>query len=687
MSHFKVLLRRLLSMWFELRGQGGLLSQWGGVIGAIWVLLAVVGIGLLWHLKTLGETLTQTLVLQGADINASVMEEVRKYYSSNVIGPLRGIGIEVTSDYATKTHAIPLPATMAIEVGGRLRDKIQGVDVRLYGDHTFLGQSVGGRRDAFEREALMWLRDHPDKPYYRFETIGGVRQLRYAKADVASTGCLECHNSRPESPTHMWREGDVLGVLEIVRPISSSAMLIQHELQTLFGLFTGVCLLGLGGMGLAMHRVRRAAVILKDLVHMRTIELERAKEHAEQTAKAKAKVLSTVQAFFVGVDHHGMVVEWTPVAEQFFRIPLADVIGRSFISLPIQWDWDKVRRALERSHMGERQIVLDAFEVTIEGKQPRFLRLTITTLVEEQDRSITVMGEDVTDRLRMERDLASAQKLEAIGQLASGIAHEINTPIQFVGDNIDFLGTSFTEIRHMLDAQRQILMATKSEGCSKELITAYESVENSADINYLMMEIPKALEQSAEGINRVAKIVLAMKEFAHPGGEEKTSVDINKAITSTVTVARNEWRYVADITTDLDPALPQVPCLLGEFNQVILNMIVNAAHAIGEVLGDSGQKGLITITSRRAEEWIEIEISDTGGGMSEKIQQKIFDPFFTTKSLGKGTGQGLAIARSVIVDKHCGTITVKSQVGKGTSFIIRLPLTDLHSMSSVEKAA
>jgi len=181
--------------------------------------------------------------------------------------------------------------------------------------------------------------------------------------------------------------------------------------------------------------------------------------------------------------------------------------------------------------------------------------------------------------------------------------------------------------------------------------------------------------------------VRAMKEFAHPGGEEKTAVDLNKAIESTVTVARNEWKYVADMTTDLAPDLPLVPCLLGEFNQVILNMIVNAAHAIGEVVKDTGLKGHISITSCRMGEWIEIRLTDTGAGISEEIRDKIFNPFFTTKEVGKGTGQGLAIARSVIVDKHRGAITVESQVGKGTTFIIRLPLTDPGAASSIEKAA
>jgi signal transduction histidine kinase len=190
-----------------------------------------------------------------------------------------------------------------------------------------------------------------------------------------------------------------------------------------------------------------------------------------------------------------------------------------------------------------------------------------------------------------------------------------------------------------------------------------------------MAEIPKAIQQSLEGVERVATIVRAMKEFSHPGTGQKSAVDLNHAIESTITVARNEWKYVAEVVTHFEPTLPQVPCLAGEFNQVVLNLIINATHAIADVVGDGAKgKGLITITTRQDKSWAEIRIQDTGAGIPEKIRNRIFEPFFTTKGVGKGTGQGLAISRSVIVDKHGGTIAFESQVGKGTTFIIRLPI-------------
>ena len=171
-----------------------------------------------------------------------------------------------------------------------------------------------------------------------------------------------------------------------------------------------------------------------------------------------------------------------------------------------------------------------------------------------------------------------------------------------------------------------------------------------------------------------------MKEFSHPSAAEKTSADLNHCILSTVTVSRNEWKYVADLETDLDAGLPPVCCVPGELNQVFLNLIVNAAHAIGDVVGDSAErKGKIVVNTRRDGDWVEIRIADTGTGIPEEIRGRIFDPFFTTKDVGRGTGQGLAIAHNVVVDKHGGTLRVESEVGKGTTFIVRLPIESVDS--------
>ena len=205
-------------------------------------------------------------------------------------------------------------------------------------------------------------------------------------------------------------------------------------------------------------------------------------------------------------------------------------------------------------------------------------------------------------------------------------------------------------------------------------MTDIEALAKATRVDYLRDEIPKSIEDSLDGAGRVAEIVRAIKEFSHPGPVEKTPLDINHAIESTVLVSRNEWKYVADLKTELDANLPPVMCVPGEFNQVILNLIVNAAHAIADVVADQpGAKGTITVSTHGDGDWAEIRVRDTGTGIADQVQSSIFNPFFTTKGIGKGTGQGLAMAHSVIV-KHGGTISFDTAMGQGTTFEIRLPV-------------
>ena len=291
------------------------------------------------------------------------------------------------------------------------------------------------------------------------------------------------------------------------------------------------------------------------------------------------------------------------------------------------------------------------------------------------------------ERKQMELQIQQGQKLESIGRLAAGVAHEINTPTQYIGDNTQFVRDSFTELLPVLSAPRQLLDAFRDNRITAELLLATEETLKKADVDYLIEEIPKAVAQSLEGVERVTKIVRAMKEFSHPGTEDKTQVDLNHAIDSTLTVARSEWKYVADLVTDFDGTLPPVICLAGEFNQVILNLTVNAAHAIADTVkeGDTA-KGIITVTTKRDGDWAEVRIRDSGTGIPEHARRKIFDPFFTTKGVGKGTGQGLAIAHSVIVDKHGGNIRFETEMGKGTVFIIRIPISPIENIEPQNKS-
>ncbi len=312
---------------------------------------------------------------------------------------------------------------------------------------------------------------------------------------------------------------------------------------------------------------------------------------------------------------------------------------------------ENAEERLRRADGAETPILKSAMPIVIDGEE-----LILETFI------------DITQRKQLEMELAQAHKLESIGQLAAGIAHEINTPTQFIGDNLRFLEAELPALMEAVSRLREAIDRGDVR-IDDDLRRAFLEL----DIEFLADEVPGAISQALDGVERVTRIVRAMKEFSHPS-RGMAPVDLNHAIESTVTVARNEWKYVADLELDLDPDLPAVQCIGGDINQVILNMVVNAAHAIGDVVGDSGEKGRIRIATRRDGDHVEIRISDTGCGIPEEIRDRIFDPFFTTKEVGRGTGQGLAIAHNVVVKKHGGTIDCQSTVGRGTTFIIRLPL-------------
>ncbi len=280
---------------------------------------------------------------------------------------------------------------------------------------------------------------------------------------------------------------------------------------------------------------------------------------------------------------------------------------------------------------------------------------------------------DITQQRKLESDLQQAQKLESVGRLASGVAHEINTPVQFVTDNVHFLRDSTQDLLVLIEALRTSNQAVLAGDPSLEAAEKAVSVEEDVELAYLADDMPKAFAGCIEGLKRVATIVRSMKEFAHPDSTDMSDVDLNRAIQSTIVIASNEYKYVADVETQL-AEIPTVLCYAGDVNQAVLNIIVNAAHAIGDIVEKTGGKGKIVVSTRHEGDDVVISIADTGGGIPEHIRARIFDPFFTTKVVGKGTGQGLSIAHSVIVDKHGGDLTMETEMGKGTTFHLRLPI-------------
>lgn len=304
-----------------------------------------------------------------------------------------------------------------------------------------------------------------------------------------------------------------------------------------------------------------------------------------------------------------------------------------------------------------------------EGDEPVGILHIITDLTEQKEAE--------AKRAAMEAQLRQAQKLESIGQLASGIAHEINTPTQFVGDNTQFLKDSFEDILKMLGKFRELLEKSGDGPVAAEFLEETKELVEETDMEFLAEEIPEAIEQSLGGIKRISEIVKAMKDFSHPATEQKKMLNINKAIGSTIIVSRNEWKYHCDVETEFTEDLPLVPCYPGEFNQIILNLIVNAAHAIEEVQKQkesTAEKGRITIATKVVDQWVAIDVTDTGTGISDDVKAKIFDPFFTTKEIGKGTGQGMAIVYNIVTKRHGGELSFETKVGAGTTFTVKLPL-------------
>lgn len=407
---------------------------------------------------------------------------------------------------------------------------------------------------------------------------------------------------------------------------------------------------------------------IERLVEERTRELEASREQYRslvETTHAVACELDpeTFQILYVG-----------PQAEKILGYTPDECLGDRYAKLVHP---DDLPRLVATCEAAARDEGAHQTEYRVRSKDGHWLWIR-TSMSLSRDRVgrrlIRSMNLDVTSEKQLEVELRQAQKLESVGRLAAGVAHEINTPIQFVSDSTHFVKDSLVDLTDLLEKYRAFRAELEASGrLTVEEGRTLDQAESDADIEYLMENLPQALDRALEGLGRVTVIVRSMKEFAHPDAQERVRVDLNRAIESTLTIAKNEYKYVADLEMDLG-TLPQVWCFPGEINQVILNLVVNAAHAIADVVKDTGEKGRITVRTRSEGGFAVVEIADTGTGIPESARASIFDPFFTTKAVGKGTGQGLAIARSVVVEKHGGMLEFDTEMGKGTKFFVCIPI-------------
>ncbi len=431
---------------------------------------------------------------------------------------------------------------------------------------------------------------------------------------------------------------------------------------------------------------QRSVVLLRDI----TEELARKQEIQDREAYFRAIFEGSALPIVI-YDQQGTIQQFNNAAEKFYGFANEEAVNKNIDMLvppdERQRHSDDVLNAGMDSPLLGQQI--EGAGVHRSGELlPIRLSLGEVRLA-NGSMLFAAMVHDLTEIKALEQDLVQAKKLEAIGELASGIAHEINTPIQFICDNTTFVGESFKSLQPTLEAVRALHRDHHASAAIPSHLTGdLLGGMDPADLDFLIDEIPAAISQSKEGLSRVSDIVSAMKSFSH-STVEKVATDLNEAVESSVIVSRNEWKYVADLRKCLGAGLPELMCVASEIKQVIVILLVNAAQAIEDKLaGDDADAdfsgsaagapahrlGIIEVTTRQRGDSLQIIVSDTGGGIPEQIKARIFDPFFTTKEVGRGSGQGLSIAYNVICNKHGGSIEVEDNEVGGSRFVVTLPI-------------
>ena len=373
-------------------------------------------------------------------------------------------------------------------------------------------------------------------------------------------------------------------------------------------------------------------------------------------------MIDLIPAFIYAKDAHSRFTACNKLVANRLGVSPADLLGKT--------DFDFFPREMAEKFFADEQALLKSGKPLIDheefayDKTSGMNRVILTSKIplHDADGNLTGVvgtGFDITERKAAEERMASSDRLESIGRLAAGVAHEINTPIQYLSDSVSFIKEGVGELLEYIDALRASMPRPPA---------ADENVED------LRKEMPPALTLVADGLSRIAEIVRSMKDFAHADQNEMAPVDLNRAITSTLVMARSEYKPVAEVETQFGQ-IPPVTCHAGQINQVVLNLVVNAAHAIADKVQRTGAVGKITVSTHVENAHVVVAIGDTGGGIPEEIRARIFDPFFTTKEVGRGTGQGLSIARNVVVKSHGGELDFTTELGKGTTFYIRLPIT------------
>lgn len=416
------------------------------------------------------------------------------------------------------------------------------------------------------------------------------------------------------------------------------------------------------------------------LVRASIMDLSNRKEMEDALFRAHLHtqgLIEAIHSLVIEIEYNRSVIFWNARAQNVFGISAGQALNQDIHKLPISWNWEPIKHALDQCISRNKTTTLHNVKFMRPDQSPGFLDLTLIPVKNGKNDlpDIIITGNDITKQKLMYDQLYQSEKLRALGELAAGIAHEINSPMQYISNNLTFLKEEFDRLLRPLTSygSNGSHSPNTTKGDPAEL--DFNEWKKTVDLDFLLEEIPLAFEQSSDGVRTITSIVQALREFSYPGSKEKTPTDINKAVLNTLTIARNEWKYSCEVCTELDERLPLVPCYPAEFNQAILNLVTNAVDAIeAEIERERYLKGTITIKTMRKEDWAVLQFEDNGCGIPEVNLSRIFEPFFTTKEIGKGTGQGLAITHNIIAKKLQGTIQVFSEPDIGTRFLIRLPL-------------
>ena len=554
------------------------------------------------------------------------------------------------------------PVLMAADPKLFKQQNMKDIGYRLVSGHP---KNPQNQADAWEETALTKF-DTGLRYVFDSFTEDGEEYFRFMGPVYMEAMCLGCHD------TGQSKTGDVRGGISVTvkaKPIYDAHAGSHLTIDLLH--IIGFLLLSATSTFL-MHHLRRQWLVS-----------QQTRDELEEKEQFLLAVANCMQDGLVVLNLKGEVTYVNPESEWMLEREASEMLGQKFVDLIYTGrddDFD-VSRCVINLTLEDGEIRKETDDLMIDRSGVEFpVALSVAPLLRNKKLSGAVVTfHDVSARQQaeerrsyLERELNQMHKMEAVGQLAGGIAHEINTPIQYVGDNLRFLQESWADISTLLTACWELLDQAQTVDDLKPQVDAVQEVVEEMDLEFLREEIPIALTQSISGAEQVAHIVKAMKEFAHPGQKQMAMADLNQIVTSTSTVSRNEWKYAAEIEFDLAPELPQVMCMAPEISQVVLNLIVNAAHAIQASGKD--QKGVIVISTDSNDRHAEIRVSDNGAGIPKAVQPSVFNPFFTTKDVGKGTGQGLAICQDVVVSKHHGEIFFETEEGVGTTFVVRLPL-------------